>query len=526
MLLGSHAARNTDPSQGTLRRAAAYVRASTDRQEFSIENQLQAIKSFAAAHDFVLVRVYSDETRSGLSLKGRKALQQLLADVKSGTPDFETVLIYDVSRWGRFQNVDESAHYEYACRRAGVAIEYCSDGFANDGSLLATIIKGVKRSMAAEFSRELSAKISRGKLQLARHGFHQGGRPGFGLRRVLIDQSGTPRISLSEGDQKYFQNDRVILVPGPEEDVAVVRKMFQLFVEEHRSLDAIAKTLNEQGFRTSSRKCWRGTTVKIILQSERYAGHLYYNRGSQKLGSKREPNSQSEWVRALDVIDPIIDASTFAAAQKRLAKKKLDSVRSFSDADLLNHLTAVWCVAGRLSSGAMWSVPHTPSSGTYGIHFGSLRKAFDLVGYRQTRPYQYAQHSALLHRITRDLICKLTEAVQRRGGAIRLDPGGDILHIDERVSVTVAVLPYLSPPLRSPGWWFHVRFFDPGDLLFLVRLNEQNESVLDRYLMPFPPAPGRNFNFNDDCLAILSAQRMNRDGQFYSQCRALGTHSK
>jgi DNA invertase Pin-like site-specific DNA recombinase len=37
---------------------------------------------------------------------------KLLADVESGNADFETVVVYDVSRWGRFQNIDESAAYE------------------------------------------------------------------------------------------------------------------------------------------------------------------------------------------------------------------------------------------------------------------------------------------------------------------------------------------------------------------------------------------------------------------------------
>ncbi|MEO6246527.1 MAG: hypothetical protein ABIQ12_13930 [Opitutaceae bacterium] len=27
---------------------------------------------------------------------------------------------YDVSRWGRFQDADESGYYEYICKRAGI----------------------------------------------------------------------------------------------------------------------------------------------------------------------------------------------------------------------------------------------------------------------------------------------------------------------------------------------------------------------------------------------------------------------
>ena len=56
----------------------------------------------------------------------------------------------DVSRWGRFQDADESAYYEYVCKRAGIHVEYCAEQFENDGSPTATIIKSVKRAMACD----------------------------------------------------------------------------------------------------------------------------------------------------------------------------------------------------------------------------------------------------------------------------------------------------------------------------------------------------------------------------------------
>jgi hypothetical protein len=37
--------------------------------------------------------------------------------VESGAASFDVILVYDVSRWGRFQDADESAYYEYLCKR-------------------------------------------------------------------------------------------------------------------------------------------------------------------------------------------------------------------------------------------------------------------------------------------------------------------------------------------------------------------------------------------------------------------------
>jgi len=79
-------------------------------------------------------KVLQEPGRSGLNIDGRPALKKLLADVQDKVADYSAVLIYDISRWGRFQDIDESAFYEFIIRRAGVQIAYCAEPFENDGS--------------------------------------------------------------------------------------------------------------------------------------------------------------------------------------------------------------------------------------------------------------------------------------------------------------------------------------------------------------------------------------------------------
>jgi DNA invertase Pin-like site-specific DNA recombinase len=167
----------------TSARAAEYVRMSTEHQKYSTENQTEAIQQYAARRGLTIVRTYADAGKSGLRLDGRDALKKLIADVQDGTADFTSILVYDVSRWGRFQDADESAYYEYICKRAGISVQYCAEQFENDGSPVSTIVKGVKRAMAGEYSRELSVKVFAGQCRLIELGYRQGGPPGFGLRR-------------------------------------------------------------------------------------------------------------------------------------------------------------------------------------------------------------------------------------------------------------------------------------------------------------------------------------------------------
>ena len=126
-------------------RAAQYVRMSTELQRYSIQNQAAAIAAYAQQRNLTIVRTYVDEGRSGVRINGRAGLIELIEDVQAGKADFDHILVYDVSRWGRFQDVDESAHYEFVCKRNGIKVAYCAEQFDNDGSLLSSIVKNIKR---------------------------------------------------------------------------------------------------------------------------------------------------------------------------------------------------------------------------------------------------------------------------------------------------------------------------------------------------------------------------------------------
>jgi len=113
--------------------AAQYIRMSTEHQQYSTENQADAIRQYAQKRGFEIVTTYADEGRSGLRIEGRDALRQMIEDANSGNADFEAILVYDISRWGRFQDTDESAYYEYICKKAGIRVYYCAEQFENPG---------------------------------------------------------------------------------------------------------------------------------------------------------------------------------------------------------------------------------------------------------------------------------------------------------------------------------------------------------------------------------------------------------
>jgi DNA invertase Pin-like site-specific DNA recombinase len=147
-------------AQASPQRAAQYIRTATEPQQGSIDNQVVKICEYAAHRGIEIVRTYADRGKSGLSLDGRESLQQLIKDIETGAANFQVVLLYDVSRWGRFRDPNDVAYFENFCSRAGIKVAYCEDRVQddNEGSPLSIVVKGIKRAIIAEYCRELAAR--------------------------------------------------------------------------------------------------------------------------------------------------------------------------------------------------------------------------------------------------------------------------------------------------------------------------------------------------------------------------------
>ena len=364
------------PKSQTGSRAAQYVRMSTNLQKYSIENQAAVIGVYAQAHDLSIVRTYRDEGESGLKLKNRAGLIQLLDDVQSGRAGFDHILVFDVSRWGRFQDIDESAHYEFLCKQAGITVTYCAEQFPNDGTMLSSIVKNIKRVMAAEWSRDLSGKVHAGACRLSRLGFKIGGRPGYALQRVLVDERMRPKTILKDGDRKYLMTDHVRLRPGTTDEVNVVRWIFQEFLER-RSETSIARELNRKGIPTNTTNAWNRAFIGRILRNENYIGNIVYNRQSLKLGEKRVNNPPEQWIRGEGCLEPIIPEEAFLSAQKIIDVRRVD----LPEPEMLLRLRKTLAKRRKLSPAIIDETPGLPCTATYMQHFGTLREAYRLVGY-------------------------------------------------------------------------------------------------------------------------------------------------
>ncbi|WP_366525105.1 recombinase family protein [uncultured Roseibium sp.] len=461
-------------------RVAEYVRMSTEHQKYSTENQSDAIRRYASQHGLTIVRSYIDSGRSGLNIEGRSGLRQLIADIEGGEPGFSVVLVYDISRWGRFQDADESAFYEYRCRRAGVRVEYCAEQFENDGSIGSDVQKVVKRRMAAEYSRELSVKVFAGQCRLIEMGYRQGGMAGFGLRRELRDEQGRPKGLLGRGEQKSIQTDRVVLVPGPSKEVGIVRWIYRQFVEDRKDEKVIAAELNDRGIFTDLNRPWTKGTVHQILINEKYIGNNVWNHVSFKLKQKRVANDPATWVRADGAFQGIVDTTLFDAA------RKIIEARSYhlSNDEMLDLLRSLYKRTGLLSGLIIDEAESCPSSKAYQHRFGGLLKAYKLVGFTPDRDYRYIEINRALRQRYPSVVADTIAGLERAGGHVQRDTLTDILTINREFTASLTIVRSFQTQAGSLRW--RVRL-DRGllpDLTIAVRMNRDNCAVRDYLLLP------------------------------------------
>ena len=478
-------------------RAAQYVRMSTEHQQYSIANQAAVIADYAHGHGFELVRTYADSGISGLDLAHRPGLRQLLDDVVGHRADFSVVLVYDVSRWGRFQDADESAHYEFLCKQGGIQIHYCAEQFSNDNSLLASLCKALKRSMAGEYSRELSVKVFAGQERLTKLGYKMGGQPGYALRRLLLNADGTPHKQLQDGERKYLSTQRVVMTIGPSEEVEVVRRVFCLYLDQDMGLGEIADFLNSCHFRRDGRT-FGPEHVRKILIDPKYAGCAVFGRSTKKLKSPQRAIPNNHWIVAPNSFEAIVPLERVVAAQKKLSRRKR------SDEQLLQELRHYVEAHGPVSGREMGPSNRLPSDQTFRKRFGSIPKAYELAGLEMSRASLHTCKGRAASIANYQAAKEFRTALTAVGCSPR--SSGSLIKVEGLRPFLFKVARYKKNEKGEFGWRISMRH-TPQHPCAVARLDSNNDIVLDWILLPSLPKRLSQLTLSEPQIRLIDSVR-------------------
>ena len=302
------------------KRAVAYYRHSDrDKQEYSIPIQRQHAQKFAKQYGIDII--HEEEDRQTGLLADRPGFSGLFNDwiFNKKAPHFDCVLVYDVSRWGRFQDQDEAAYYEFRCKKHGKRVIYVDRGFPKEEQqLISHLQTSIERYMAAEYSRQLSHKVFHGCAQVSREGYSAGGMACYGMGRLLLDVNKNPIRILERGEHKQIANERVTFTPLDDETTQIVKDIFDMFVDDHKTPSRIAAVLNKRKIPSAAGGKWNRGKVVHVLSNATYIGTRIYNKTWNRLKQGRRDNPQSDWVICENAFKPIIAKEKFKKAQDRI----------------------------------------------------------------------------------------------------------------------------------------------------------------------------------------------------------------
>jgi DNA invertase Pin-like site-specific DNA recombinase len=418
-----------DPTALRPRAVAYYRHSAQDRQENSIPIQQDQVRKWALENGVDIIKEFPDAGKSGLTAEGRPAFTEMMGEWVAKRKDFDYVLCLDVSRWGRFQDIDLSAQYSAECKKHKKQVIYTTIGKPREGDPLYPVYVQFERFRAAQYSKELSDKVWRGCIKIAEQGYWAGGAPPYGYDRLLLDEKREPAGILEPGKRKAIQNQRVTLVQGDPAEVATIQRIFHEFVKLGYSEYRIAEGLNADHILPPAGQRWSAGMVVARLRNEKYAGTMIYNQTSQKLKTPARRNPPDQWVRTPEAFEGVVPYELFAKAQEIFAGR----MRKYRSEEMLRQLEAIYRKYGLLRSSLLRIADDTASPSTFAHRFGGLDLAFQQM-YREPRD----KAREMVHQQIRRHVPEVLSY-------------SDFLVLDQRL--TVSVQPAVPIPHGYAAYW-------------------------------------------------------------------------
>ena len=290
------------------RKCYLYTRVSTSMQVegYSLDAQKDKLRKYAAYEEMVIAGEYSDEGFSGKNIQGRPEFQRMLHDIQCEKDGVSYVLVFKLSRFGR--NAADVLSSLQLMQDFGVNLICVEDGIDSSkdaGKLMISVLSAV-----AEIEREnIRAQTMAGREQKAREGKWNGGFAPYGYK--LVDGN---------------------LVVA-EDEVEVVRIIYDRYIHTTEGVAGVAKYLNRNGFVKKLRQNntipgFSRSFVQNVLDNPIYMGKIAYGRRKteKKQGTRNEMHvvEQSDFPVYDGQHEAIVSEEDWYLAQD---KRKINSFR-------------------------------------------------------------------------------------------------------------------------------------------------------------------------------------------------------
>jgi hypothetical protein len=288
--------------------------------------------------------------------------------------------------------------------------------------------------------------------------------------------------------------------------------MYREFVDKGKLENTIAKSLNERGITTDLGRPWNRGTVHQVLSNEKYIGNNVYNHQSFKLKKKRVVNTSEMWVRADGAFEGIVDPQVFYTAQGMIRERN----RRFSDEEMLDRLKQLFERHGYLSGVVIDEAESMPSSGVYHHRFGSLIRAYELVGFKPDRDYRYIEINKALRQKHHETVAETIVMIESLGGRAVRNMATDILTINGEFTASIVIARCQQTPAGSFRWQIRLDTGLAPDITVAIRMDSINEHPMDYYLLPHYDMTTDRLRLAEENGLILDAYRFETLDFFYA----------
>ncbi len=279
-----------------------YTRVSTSMQVdgYSLDAQKEKLRRYADFQNMYIAGEYCDEGKSGKNIGGRPDFQRMLSDIESGKDHIDYVLVFKLSRFGR--NAADVLGTLQQMQDYGVNLICVEDGIdssKDSGKLMISVLSAV-----AEIEREnILVQTMEGRKQKAREGKWNGGFAPYGYKLI-------------NGELKIA-----------EDEIEVIKIIFDKYVHTNMGANAVAKYLNTHGYVKKQRQ--NGTLavftahfIKLVLRNPVYCGKIAFGRRkTEKVIGKRNEYHRvwtDDYLICDGIHEALISENDWNVAQKKL----------------------------------------------------------------------------------------------------------------------------------------------------------------------------------------------------------------
>ena len=237
-------------------RVVGYFRVSSDAQDVdsSIATQSSRFREFAKQQGYRVIATFQDEAKSG-TVDDRPGFLDMIAMARQTPKTSDAIVVTNFSRFAR--NKFDSAVYKQILKRCGIRVIAIEQPIEDspEGELLESVIEAIDAYYSANLGRTIRHHIA----GTAKNGFYPFRFAPFGFKKQPHQV----------GDKTKY----TLIIN--EEEAVIVREAYNLY-EDGNPVLKIARTFNDQGFRTRSGNKWYANSIHRMLRNPAHIGTLIY----------------------------------------------------------------------------------------------------------------------------------------------------------------------------------------------------------------------------------------------------------